>query len=79
MAPERDRQTETKRAVSVSFYHIILSKTEKEVFIGSDPDLLDFKDHTCMFVSTLCAVLRTLSQSFAGTMTPRAEKRGPVL
>lgn len=77
MAPKRER--ETKNVVSVNFYHIILSKIEEQAFIGSDPDLLGFTAHICMFVSVSCAVLRTRSQSFQGAMTPRARKRGPVL
>lgn len=60
------------------YYYIILSKTEKQVFIGAAPDLLDAKAHIFMFVSVLCDASRTLSQSFQGTMTLRAKKRGPA-
>ena len=67
-----------KWARSPNHYYIIVSKIDKQVFIGSDPDPLDHKAHIFMFVFVLCVVPRTLSQFFQGTMTLTAKKRGPV-
>ena len=59
------------------YYHTVLSKIEKQVFVDSAPDLLDFKATAWMFASVSC-VVGGLCQFSQGTMTPRAKKRGPV-
>lgn len=42
-------------AVSVNYY-IILSKIEKQVFIGSDPDLLDSKASIFVCLCIMCCL-----------------------
>lgn len=72
--------TPKKCTVSVNYYyHLILSETEKPVFMESDLDLINSKAPILMFVSVLCAVWRTLCQFFQETVTLGAKKRSPVL